>query len=236
MSLSPMTDRPGRLTDAVRGRLRAAVLAGDPAPGEQLSVPKLARLLDVSRGSVREAVLQLVADGLAEERPRRGVVVVRLGIAETRHLHHVREVLEGLAAGLCAVTASASLVVALEAALDAQREAIVASDAAGYADSDSRVHSLIAQACGNPMLSRLVERLHDQMQIALVQVADSPGHRRRGHEELGAVVAAIRERDAVAAELAMRAHIGRTRAELNGDDVTYLSERSGTGGNGGAHR
>lgn len=233
MSLSAMTDRPGRLTDAVHSRLRAAVLAGDPAPGEQLSVPKLARLLDVSRGSVREAVLQLVADGLAEERPRRGVVVVSLGLAETRYLHQVREVLEGLAAGLCASTASESLVAELGAALDAQAEAIGASDGGGYADTDTRFHSLIAQACGNPMLERLIERLHDQMQVALVQLAESPVHRGHGHEELRAVVAAIRNQDPVAAELAMRAHVARTRGELSGDHVSdEIKDAKQTGGTG----
>lgn len=150
---------------------------------------------------------------------RRGVVVVRLGLAETRHLHQVREVLEGLAAGLCAATASASLIGELSAALDAQDDAIVASDPLGYAETDSRFHSLIAQACGNPMLARLIERLHDQMQVALVQAAESPEHRGHGHEELGAVLTAIRQRDAAAAERAMRAHIARTRGQLNGEHV-----------------
>lgn len=35
MPLTEMADRPDRLTDAVHRTLRAAILAGDPAPGRQ---------------------------------------------------------------------------------------------------------------------------------------------------------------------------------------------------------
>jgi len=205
MPLTAITDPPGRLTDVVHRQLRAAILAGDPAPGHQLSVPRLARELDVSRGSVREAVLQLVADGLAEERPRKGVVVVTLGAAETRHIHQVREALEASPAGLAEE---------LDAALDVQDAAIRGADGQGYAETDARFHSLLARACGNPTLATLIERLHTQMQIALVRVAEAPEHRQHGHDELHHVLQAIRRADPDGAEAAMRAHIRRTRAEL----------------------
>ncbi len=214
MALTAITDPPGRLTDVVHRQLRAAILAGDPAPGHQLSVPRLARELDVSRGSVREAVLQLVADGLAEERPRKGVVVVTLGSAETRHIHQVREALEGFAARLCAEASPAGLAEDLVAALEVQDAAIRRADGQGYADTDARFHSLLARACGNPTLATLIERLHTQMQIALVRVAEAPEHRQHGHDELRHVLQAIRQADPDGAETAMRAHIRRTRTEL----------------------
>jgi DNA-binding GntR family transcriptional regulator len=215
MSLTEFADRPVRLTDAVHRQLRRAVLSGDPAPGEQLSVPRLAQRLGVSRGSVREAVLQLVADGLAEERPRRGVVVATLGVAEVRYIHQIREVLEGQAARLCAEARVPGLVADLEAALVDQRQAIAVDDGVGYADTDGRFHALLAERCGNPMLAALIERLHTQMQLALARLAEAPEHRRCGHEELERVLDAVRSGDPDAAEAAMRAHIRRTRAALD---------------------
>jgi DNA-binding GntR family transcriptional regulator len=212
--ISAMLQRPERLIDAVRLQLQAAILAGELTPGQQLSVPELARQLDVSRGLVREAVLQLVADGLAVERPRRGVVVVTIGADEVRQIHEVREALEGQAARLCAQNPSQELIAALQQALSEQRSAISQGDGGDYAHTDAHFHSLLAVHCGNPMLASLIGRMHTQMQLALDRVAEAPEHRSQGHAELRAVLDAVRTGDPAAAEAAMRAHIARTRSMM----------------------
>lgn len=207
-------DRPHRLVDVVRQQIEAAILSGTLPAGAPLSVPELSRQLDVSRGSVREAVLQLVADDLAEERPRRGVVVATIGSEEIRQIHEMREVLEGQAARLCAELGSAALCQQLDDTLAKQRNTIDAADATGYADTDSHFHTLLAASCGNPRLAKLIERLHTQMQIALDRVAEAAEHRCLGHVELQAVADAVQGGDGDAAEKAMRAHIKRTRQAI----------------------
>jgi len=218
MPITAITDPPARLTDAVHSRLREAILTGDPAPGQQLSVPALAKVLNVSRGSVREAVLQLVADGLAEERPRRGVVVITLGHEELRHIHRIRESLDGLAARLCAEHSSSTLCDQLRVTLNAVGAATSCNDGAGYVEIDAAFHAQIADACGNPMLAALIERLHDQMRVALVPIAEHHTHRHPGLEELQRVLDAIADGDPDAAETAMRVHIRRTRELLDGEN------------------
>jgi DNA-binding GntR family transcriptional regulator len=214
VSLQEIPDRPSRLVDVVHRHLQVAILSGVPAPGEQLSVPELARQLGVGRGSVREAVLQLVAEGLAEERPHRGVVVATIGPDEVRQIHEIREALEGQAARLCATSPHPELVKQLEAALAEQHQAIDAANSAAYAETDSHFHGLLAASCGNPMLGSFIERLHAQMQLALDRVAETPEHRTRGQAELRTVLDAIRAADPDGAEAAMRAHIRRTRGEI----------------------
>lgn len=214
MKIEDIPKRPSRLVDVVHRHLQAAILSGEPAPGEQLSVPELARQLGVGRGSVREAVLQLVAEGLAEERPHRGVVVATIGPDEVRQIHEIREALEGQAARLCAADPLPELVEQLEAALTEQHQAIEAADSATYAETDSHFHGLLAASCGNPMLGSFIERLHAQMQLALDRVAETPEHRARGQAELREVLDAIRAGDPDAAEAAMRAHIRRTRVAV----------------------
>ncbi|NIY69334.1 GntR family transcriptional regulator [Streptomyces malaysiensis] len=65
------------------------------------------------------------------------------------------------------------------------------------------------------MLAALIERLHDQMRLALARLAEAPEHRRCGHDELGQVLHAVRTANPDAAETAMRTHIRRTRATLD---------------------
>lgn len=217
--LSSLSNPPGRLVDAVHAHLRAAVLEGRLEPGMQLSVPTLARELAVSRGPVREAVLQLVADGLAEERPRRGVVVAALGREETLQIHEVREVLEGLAARMCAEESRPGLVESLGAVLAEHSDGVESTDPESYARGDQEFHRLLAEACGNSVLTELINRLHAQMKIALARAADDADHRHQGRVELGVVLEAIRRRDPAAAEAAMRAHIERTRRLLSDRDT-----------------
>src|SRR5262249_58067444 len=91
-----------RIVDAVQATLRSAILDGALRAGEPLSVPELARRLNVSRSPVREAVLGLVAQGLAVEQPRRGVVVATVDPADLQAIHEMRIFLEAGSAHFCA--------------------------------------------------------------------------------------------------------------------------------------
>jgi len=94
-ALTPST----RIVDTVQAALRSAIFEGELRAGEPLSVPELARRLNVSRSPVREAVLGLVAQGLAVEQPRRGVVVATVDPADLLAIHEIRIFLEaGVAA------------------------------------------------------------------------------------------------------------------------------------------
>ena len=89
-----------RIVDAVQDMLREAIFGGTLRAGEALSVPELARRLNVSRSPVREAVLGLVAQGLAVEQPRHGVVVATISADDLVAIHEVREFLEAGQRGL----------------------------------------------------------------------------------------------------------------------------------------
>jgi DNA-binding GntR family transcriptional regulator len=201
-----------RIVDAVQASLRGAILKGALRAGEPLSVPELARRLNVSRSPVREAVLGLVAQGLAVEQPRRGVVVATVARSDLLAIHEIRVFLEAGAARLCAQRADASAFTALREILREQDAAVKAGDAAGYFATNAALHRAIAGAAGNDRLAGILNVLEDQMRIALREVAANRAHMREGLAEHRAVVEAIAARDAVAAEQRMRHHIENTIA------------------------
>ena len=82
--------------------LRRAILAGDMAPGQRLVEEELAGLLGVSRASVREALFDLAADGLAERIPNRGARVRAVTVDEAVAITECRMALEGLCAAKAA--------------------------------------------------------------------------------------------------------------------------------------
>lgn len=74
--------------------LRDAIFAGSIAPGTQLVEMKLAKRLGVSRGSVREAILELVEQGLVVSKPYAGNFVIRIDEKALNELFALRKVLD----------------------------------------------------------------------------------------------------------------------------------------------
>ena len=209
-ALKPTT----RIVDSVHAALRRAILEGDLSPGQSLSVPELARQLDVSRSPVREAVLALVADGLAVEQPRRGVAVAAIDGADLLEIHEVREGVEAQAARLCAERAGSAALQSLADILKRQAAVVNQDDAAGWYDTNAEFHRLIAEGAGNRRLAEVLLALQRQMRLGLRRVSSHREQRRRGLAEHRAIFAAIKAHDPQASERLMRAHIASTRTAL----------------------
>ena len=89
---------PERVADAItKGLMRR-----EYAVGQRLVEADLTERLQVSRGTVREALKILAASGIVELVPHRGAVIRGLSLADARALLAVLEVLTGLAARLAA--------------------------------------------------------------------------------------------------------------------------------------
>ena len=79
-------------------RLREEIVLGKFSEGEPLRETPLAKRFDVSRGPIRDAILQLVSEGLVEDRPNRGARVGRVWDESTRPaMVKVRQDIETLA-------------------------------------------------------------------------------------------------------------------------------------------
>ena len=93
--LTPAVKRS--LADDVADRLRDAILQGSFKPGEPLREEQLAVMLDVSRGPVRVALVQLEREGLVLVRRHRGATVARLSRSDLDEVYSLRLALEVLA-------------------------------------------------------------------------------------------------------------------------------------------
>jgi DNA-binding GntR family transcriptional regulator len=80
--------------EQVVDRLRDAILSGQLAQGTQLVELKLATRLGVSRGSIREAIRELIEQGLLVSKPYGGTYVTTIAEAEMAELFDMRKVLE----------------------------------------------------------------------------------------------------------------------------------------------
>jgi DNA-binding GntR family transcriptional regulator len=82
--------------------IQQKIARGELLPGSAVSEVSLAQELGSSRTPVREALSQLVAEGLLEQTPHRGAVVIQLRRKDIVDLYELREALEVYAVGKAA--------------------------------------------------------------------------------------------------------------------------------------
>jgi len=93
---APTSAGPAR--NRIYSHIHELISTGTLPGGHVISELQLSRLLGTSRSPVREAIGQLVADGLLEQAPNRSAVVVDLNREDIVDLYEVREALEVYAA------------------------------------------------------------------------------------------------------------------------------------------
>lgn len=146
-------DRPSLATELAIA-LRCRIVDGDFAPGERLNEVHLAEELGVSRTPLREAIGQVAADGLLEQRPRHGYFVRELDEQEFDDLYAMRRLLDPAALQLSGVPDS-QVLEDLEA-INLQIEA-ASDDAARVIDLDDHWHRTLLAHCPNRILLEQIE-------------------------------------------------------------------------------
>lgn len=101
-SKAPSSSRAVSSPDKVVDAITKGILARRFGVGHRLVEADLANSLNVSRGTVREALKKLAAQGVVRLSPHRGASIRPLSRLEAQHLVVVLEVLCGLAARLAA--------------------------------------------------------------------------------------------------------------------------------------
>jgi DNA-binding GntR family transcriptional regulator len=194
-------------TSAVQAyeRLKRAIADGDLAPGERLAEARIATRLGVSRTPVREAFARLVKDGLLTLAPRGGVVVVDPR-DEFIEIFHLREAIEGCAARLAALRATAQEKAGIMALAEAGKAA-PPSDVQARARLNEAFHLGVARAAHAPRVAELVSNYQSLFASPLILRGYSlqeTGVAKAAHMR---IARAIHKGDAEAAEAAMRGHL-----------------------------
>lgn len=215
-----------RLYSQVVEQISQLIESGEYAVGSRLPPERtLAERFNVSRPTVREAVIALEALGKIAVRSGSGMYVasstVLSGPAASIspfELMESRVLIEGEAAALAASLISSEQLESLADALEKMaRENAV--DGLGSDSADRKFHTIIAEATCNQMLKNLIEGLWDTQQ--------SLDHIRKAHHsvctpdpevrlsEHRAIYDALVGRDAQGARVAMRKHFARAIEALH---------------------
>jgi DNA-binding GntR family transcriptional regulator len=203
--------RQDRLSAQAREAIRARLITGEIGPGTIHSVPSIAALLGVSATPVREAMLELAAEGLVEPVPNRGFKAIELAEEDLREIFELRLLLEVPATGLAAGAMTPERVDECRALAERIEQAGAASDLIEFLEADRAFHLRLIGTIGNRRLDEIVGRLRDQARLYGLPRLAAAGELAASAEEHSAILAAVADGDRERAESLTRRHLEHTR-------------------------
>ena len=201
--------RPPTLAAAAVDSIREAILRGDLPLGAPLREIELGRSLEVSRGTVREALRKLEEEGLVEVIPHRGAFVTQLQPQKVREIYTLRALLEPYAVRLAMEKRAYSTadLRSFEELLDRIGELERQGLAYEVVRTDAQFHLALAEKSGHQLLLEVLRNLQSKTTLVMLKVELYRTDRTPEVELHRTVLEAIRASDPLLAEDVIRRHI-----------------------------
>lgn len=219
----------GSGAQTVYDKLRRSILDLTLEPGSPLDEVTLSEQFDMSRTPIREALVRLVADGLAKTLPNRNTVVATIDFAALPIYFEALALMYRVTTRAAALHKKPGHMVAIRSFEAAYADAVTRRDALGMIQSNRDFHMAIAEAGGNTYFSTLFGRLLDEGRriLRLYYQSFDDVLPRQYVDEHGEMVAAIENGDAERADQLAAAHaaqiVRQIQSYLHRDGVIDMS-------------
>ena len=199
--------RPKLVRDAALESIKHAIIHGRLEPGERLVERKLCEATGASRASIREVIRQLEADRLVTVTAHRGPAVARLTEAQAEEIYELRADLEArLVRAFCACATDGDVRELYDCFAEI-KEAAKAKDKHALVEIMLRFNGHMMQVSGLEVTSDLLKSLLARISWLRVLSMTEPQRISKSVGEIGKILAAVKKRDAVAAEEAVRIYL-----------------------------
>ena len=202
--MSAVTLTPRALYEEVAEQLRQRIFRRELEPGSWIDELKIAEEFGISRTPLREALKVLAAEGLVTMKVRRGAYVTEMSEKDLRDVYHLLSLLESDAAGVVAERATPEQQQTLRD-LHAELES-AAGNREAFFSVNERFHMALLDMADNRWRSQMVADLRKVMKLNRHNSLFKQGRIEDSLAEHGAIMAALRARDAAAATQTMQAH------------------------------
>ena len=189
-----------------------AILAGRLRPGARLGEQALATLFEVSRTTVREALIRLETRGLVHASARRGWFVVEPSVDDVLQAFQARRAIE---TGLLRTVGhiEARVIETLRSHIAQEREAIATNDIAARSYLLADFHVCLVEAFDNHLLAEILRDLTART-ILIAALYQSVHDATESCDEHEAITDLLAKNDIDGAVRQMMAHIGNVESGL----------------------
>jgi DNA-binding FadR family transcriptional regulator len=219
-----------RIFQDVVEQIQETILAGKLMPGEMLpSERELKAMLQVSRGTLREALRVLEQKGLIEIKLGVGggavvqdisydqineslALLIRYQKVSLRHLTEFRVGVEGRVSALAAERATPADITHLKSLLEQARQFVEQGSEfqKGFVEVDKQIHLSLAEITGNPVYLSLHHTVHDNIdQYYETFLVMKKPEMEENLADLGDIIDAVERKQADEARLLAEAHVLR---------------------------
>ena len=204
MSIPEFAARP-QLSEDVARFVRRRIFDGTYAAGEYVRLDQLAAELGISVTPVREALFELRAEGLLEQQPRRGFVVLPVTGRDLADVSDLQAHVGGELAARAAANITADQLRDLTTIQDQLEDAYSRDDGERAVRLNHEFHRAINIAADSPKLAQLMSQITRYApESVFPTIAGWPDKSNTHHRRL---LAALKQRDENLARTAMSEHL-----------------------------
>jgi len=211
--VKPIT-QPLPLAKMALQAIRDSILDGHLIPGEIYNETTLAKELGISRTPVREALLELSAQGLVTYLPRKGVMVNHFGGHDVEEIFELRKAIELATVEKVARNSGTYDLLAVEKALDNQKKAYKKKDPKTYLHFDRMFHVTLSKLTNNHRFVDIIENIRDLFQLIASQALTNENRWQEVIKEHEKILDAIKQGNVDQSRKAMNYHLDRSKASV----------------------
>lgn len=198
-------------TTVVYENLKRRIEEGYYSPAENLPEIDLATEYNVSRNTIKKALLMLEKDAFVTIEQNKGAKVRSYSKTEVLEFLELREELEGFIVRQAVPNFDEEHIQKLSDLLDEMDECRSRSDLLAYSARNQTFHGIIYDMCPNRTAVNEIIRLKNQMRKYNSKTILIPGRDTNSFHEHQAIYEAIKAHDAKLAEKLIRQHIRNVR-------------------------
>ncbi len=151
---------PQTLRERIYLHLREAITKSVLLPSERIIEKKIAEELNVSITPVREALLQLNAEGFVEIKTHKNVVVKQISLSDIAELYEVQGVLEGFAARRASPNLDNQDLIKIKKLTEKMEKYYESNNVEKFYASNKEIHDIFLKKSNNQSIYDLVSNLN----------------------------------------------------------------------------
>lgn len=187
--------------------LKTRILDGTLRPAQRLIETQLVESIGVSRNTIKKALMQLAKEGLVMVQENKGATIRSLKLEEILECYEIRIALEGLLVRHIVANMTKDKELILSTMLLGMEKAAGEKNFDLYSDLNRQFHNVIYEVSGKTIITELIQRLKSQLGRLHVKTLLAPQRSESSLEEHRKILEAIKERDGLKLEKAIRLHL-----------------------------
>lgn len=205
---------PGTLQNLAYERIKTLLINGQLKFDDVYSANQFAEMLGVSRTPIREALLQLTAEGFFISLRGRGFKIKEFSEKEIRDFFETRKMIESYVIEQLVEAVAEEDLKPLEDSLKRMLNGHDQEEIYRFLDADKSFHMNLIHRYKNNLLESIMENIRDFISILGQKALTSPGRVKEVIREHRCILKALRKKDKNKAVQAINDHLDATEKSL----------------------